>query len=95
MTHATPPRALRTEINLPHAVLAAGALVAIAILGGAILGGAWAASGKEPSIIANPQGGVWIKQDDTLYLCRASPQGAAPCINLADGSTVTFADLAR
>lgn len=90
MTHATPPRALRTEINLPHAVLAAGALIAIAVLVGA-----WVASGKEPSIIANPQGGVWIKQDDTLFLCRASQQGAAPCINLADGTTITFAELDR
>jgi len=90
MTHATTPRALRTEINLSHAILIAGALVALAILVGA-----WASSGHEPSIIANPQGGVWIKKDDTLFICRASQKGPAPCINLADGSTITFADLAR
>lgn len=90
MTNATPPRALRSDFNLPYAVLAAGVLIAIAIVGAALAG-----PGKGPTIVANPQGGVWIERNNTLYLCRASQQGAAPCINLADGSTVTFAELAR
>jgi len=90
MTNATPQRALLPELALPHAVIIAGALVAIAVIVAGL-----ASIDKPPRFTANPQGGVWIEHNDTLYLCRASRQGAAPCINLADGTTITFADLSR
>jgi hypothetical protein len=43
----------------------------------------------------NPQGGIWIEQNDTLYLCQARPKSPAPCVNLSDGSTLAFGDISR
>jgi hypothetical protein len=43
----------------------------------------------------NPQGGIWVERSGTLYLCRARQQAPGACVNLADGSVVSFADIAR
>ena len=75
--------------TLPYAVLAAGTLIAIAIVVTSLVGS------RGTGVLANPQGGVWIERNGTLYLCRASTQGAAPCVNLADGASLTFAEVWR
>jgi hypothetical protein len=90
MNNATQPRAPRPDLNLAYAVVAGAALVAIAIAVTALLG-----PGKNPRLMPNPQGGIWVKRSGTLYLCRARQQAPGACVNLADGSVVSFADIAR
>ena len=46
-------------------------------------------------MMPNPQGGIWVESGDTLYLCQARPKGPAPCVNLADGTTLSFGDISR
>lgn len=75
--------------NLPYAVLAAGTLIAMAVVVASLVGP------RASHIVANPQGGVWVERNGTLYLCRASTKGAAPCVNLSDGTSLTFAETGR
>ncbi|ABS63131.1 hypothetical protein Plav_1512 [Parvibaculum lavamentivorans DS-1] len=77
-----------SSLHRSYAVLAAGTLVAIAIVVTALT-----APGR--GIVANPQGGVWIERDGTLFLCRASTSGPAPCVDLATGQPLTYAELPR
>ncbi len=90
MNNATHQRAPRPDLNLALAVLAAGTLVAIAIVVTALLG-----PGKSPRLVANPQGGIWVERSGILYLCRARQQASGACINLADGSALTFAEISH
>jgi hypothetical protein len=55
---------------------------------------AWTAQGALPEGV-NPQGGIWVERNDTLYLCQARPKAPAPCVNLSDGSTLAFGDISR
>lgn len=89
MNNATPQRISRTGIDHSFAVLAAGTLIAIAVVVTALLG-----PGKSPRLVANPQGGIWVERGGLLYLCRPRQQAAGACINLLDGSTVAYADIA-
>lgn len=88
MNTATGARETRPANHLPYAVIAAGTLVAIAIVVTALV-----APGVH--IVPNPQGGIWIERNNTLYLCQARPKAPAPCVNLADGSNLTYAELTR
>ncbi|MAM93026.1 hypothetical protein [Parvibaculum sp.] len=81
-------REARADNHLPYAVMASGTLIAIAIVVAALTGGG---SGMMP----NPQGGIWVERNDTLYLCQARPKAPAPCVNLSDGSTLAFGDISR
>lgn len=90
MNNATQPRAPRPDLNFAYAVVAAATLVSIAIVVTALLG-----PGKNPRLIPNPQGGIWVERSGTLYLCRARQQAPGACVNLADGSVIAFADIGR
>jgi len=76
--------------HLSYAVIAAGTIVAIALVVTALMG-----PDRSPRLMPNPQGGIWVQKGNTLFLCRAATNGAAPCVNLIDGSAVSFADIAR
>lgn len=76
--------------HLSYAVIAAGTIVAIALVVTALLG-----PNGNPRLMPNPQGGMWVQKGNTLFLCRAATNGAAPCVNLMDGSALSFADIAR
>lgn len=90
MNNATQPRAPRPDLNLAYAVIAGATLVAIAIVVTALLG-----PGKNPRLMPNPQGGIWVEQAGSLYLCRARQQAAGACVNMADGSVIAFGDIGR
>ncbi|MBX3493823.1 MAG: hypothetical protein KF899_12740 [Parvibaculum sp.] len=88
MTIASPSQS--QSAHLSYAVIAAGTIVAIALVVTALMG-----PDRGTRLIANPQGGIWVQKGNSLFLCRASTNGAAPCVNLTDGSALSFADIAR
>lgn len=82
-------RDTRSDMHIPYAIIASGTLIAIAIVVAALT------SGGGSGLMPNPQGGIWVERGDTLYLCQARPKAPAPCVNLADGSTLSFGDISR
>lgn len=89
MTTPAGAREARTDTHLPYAVIASGTLIAIAIVVAALTGNG------NGGLMPNPQGGIWVERGDTLYLCQARPKTPAPCVNLADGTTLSFGDISR
>jgi len=89
MTNVTAAQPARTDVNLSYAVLAAGTLISIAIVVTALVAPA------RPGIVPNPQGGAWIERGSALYLCHARPKAPAACVNVADGTNLTFGDIPR
>jgi hypothetical protein len=70
-------------ISPAHAILAAGLFVAASIL--------FAASFRPPAVyMPNPQGGIWIRTVDGLFLCRAALDEPAPCFDMATGKATSY-----
>lgn len=71
------------SVSPAHAILAAGLLVAAAIL--------LASAFKPPAVyMPNPQGGIWIRTAEGLFLCRAALNEPAPCVDLRSGATIAY-----
>lgn len=45
------------------------------------------------SYIANPQGGIWIKRSDDLFLCQAVADAAGQCFSMTSSAAPTYAEL--
>ncbi len=70
-------------ISPAHAILVSGLLVAAAIL--------VASSFRPPAVyMPNPQGGIWIRTAEGLFLCRAVLDEPAPCVDMATGKATTY-----
>lgn len=84
MTTLTPDAIGRLKaISSAHAILLAGLLVAAAIL----LSSAF----QPPAVyMPNPQGGIWIRTAEGLFLCRAALNEPAPCFDLRSGATIAY-----
>ena len=73
-------------VGTAQAVLAAGIIVAGAIL--------VAGLGRPSQIYQpNPQGGIWVEKGETLFLCRATLDEPAPCVDMSTGGTTDFSEL--
>lgn len=78
-------RSAARTLNTPWAVLVGALLIVVAVL--------VAVGEPRSAYLPNPQGGIWVRTSTSLYLCVASREAPAPCIDMQSGANVRYADL--